>query len=155
MLHIIYYIILYIILLYIYIYILYLILYYSFYSSSPFQSISFPSSLSSLIPSSLLFLSPFPIYLPSFQYSPSSSSLPSSPIPFPYTLPLSFPIFFPHSHLIQSIRVGVYCWILISQTHLPIKNSTPHKLSEGNVEWCSFISVSVLFELVGFERLGY
>ena len=123
MLHIIYYIILYIILLYIYIYILYLILYSSFYSSSPFQSISFPSSLSSLIPSSLLFLSPF-----LNPFLPSNTLLP--PLPFP---PLLFPsfsfsliLFLYPSHLSSFPSHSKYtCRCLLLDTY--ISDSSPNQ----------------------------
>ena len=95
LLYIIYYTIIYYIL-YIYIYIYIYIYYYILY---------YP------LPSSVLLL--------------LSSHLPNIPLPLPSLLPLLSLLFLPNIPLIQSIRVGVYCWILISQTHLPIRQSDP------------------------------
>jgi hypothetical protein len=84
-------------------------------------------------------------------------------------LPLIFPshplLFFSSQYPpnIHSILVGTYIYLFIFQTHLPLIHSilvgtyiylfifpilfsfptilTPHKLSEGCLEWCSFISI--------------
>ena len=128
------------ILLYIYYYtiIIYYILYYTllfFFCSLPlllcslsslplhlflFSFSSFPTIL--FHPISLLF--PFPIYLLSFLLSQSDLSSYSSPlIPFPiFILYVSgLPYEYLYSRLIQLL--------------------TPHVLSDGNVEWCSLISM--------------
>ena len=63
-----------------------------------------------------------------------------SPSPIIYLSPLPF-------LLIPRILVGTYIYLFIfipSQSN----NLTPHKLSEVNVEWCSFNVCGVHFELV-------
>ena len=140
-LYIIYYIIIlhyYIILLYI---ILLLLLYIILYSSIfPPLLLFFSSPISPSVPlynpfPSFLYLPPLPslpLFLPNL--SPSSS-FPSNLLPI---LSSSSPI------LIQSIRVGVYCWVLISPLLIlfPCLSFTgiltPHKLTEWMVEVCRF-----------------
>ena len=119
-----------------YYYYTYIYLYYILYSPSP-------SDLSSL---SLFLLynplpSSFPLLLFSSQYlipCLSSSFPPSSSQSLP--LPLSSSSSHLSSiHLIQSIRVGINIRLFIfyqSSNYL-----TPHVLSDGNVEWCSLISM--------------
>ena len=120
------YIIYYIILLYIIL--LYIIISYTIL----FCSIYLPSSSSPFLPSSKQLIHSIRVgtYIRLFIFhSDLSSVLFSSSIPF--LLHLSRLSIF-CSIPIHSIRVGVYCWILISQTHPD--NSTPHVLSEWMVE---------------------
>ena len=104
--HILYYYILYIhihILLYYILLLLYLILYSPLPSPLPKLLLIFPTLLFLQYSSPLLSpsSSSFPLYLPYFY---------NTPIPILPSL---------HSHLIQSIRVGVYCWILIFSSQYP------------------------------------
>jgi len=102
-------------------------------------------------------------------YSPSPSPLliySSNPLPFPISssLPLLFYSSYSHPLPNHSILVGTYMRLFIYSSDLssfpfhlsqyphlfllfPIfkNNSTPHKLSEGCLEWCSFISMWFVF----------
>ena len=100
-------------------YIIYYIIYYTYIISylilySPFPSLLFLPFLYTLL-FSLLLSSSFPIFFPSVPLLPHPSS---SPLFLTSFTILSSP------HLIHSIRVGVYCWILISP-HLPIIQNWP------------------------------
>ena len=102
-----------------YYYILYIILYSPLpliYSSVPFPSIFLLFSSSLLFSPLLFFYHPF---LP-----------PSQPFPSQYSF-----------YTCRYFHNLIY---ILSVFNNP-KYLTPHVLSEGNVEWCSFISVSVLF----------
>jgi hypothetical protein len=120
----IYYILLYNILLYIYYYYTYTIYYIILFSSSLplFILFSSYSSSSSSLPS-LLSSSSSILYLLFCLYS-SLLILPSSSLP-------------NHTHSFYTCR---YLHILIYILSLK-NNLTPHKLSEGCLEWCSFICV--------------
>ena len=128
-----------------------IIIYYTLLSSVllPFQS-PFPSLLFSSF-SSHLSSSPLLIYL--LILSSSSPFLPFSSLFSPNLLFLSYNpsllLFSPSSSLpfiSQSFKVYVsglpspYLYSISFQD-----NSTPHVLSDGNVEWCSFISIGFWF----------
>jgi hypothetical protein len=158
----IYYYIIHILLLYTYtiIYILY-----SSYSSVLYSSSSYSSVLSSssvyiiilylifCLYSSLLYLLPYPPLLfilldPYLIFYHSSSDLISSPS---HSSHHSFYILLPHSsslisysillqiHLSFILYLSVLTYTYLYSRLIP-NNSTPHKLSEGCLEWCSFIS---------------
>jgi hypothetical protein len=88
------------------------------------------------------------LLLYTYLYSSSVLFFPySSLIPFLLNLlfllsSILYSIFFPF--LIHSILVDTYIYLTIFL--LPTPNLTPHKISEGCLEWCSFICV--VFELV-------
>ena len=65
-----------------------------------------------------------------------------SPLPFPFSSP---PLLY-NPDLIQSIRVGSSISLFIFH-----KNLTPHVLSDGNVEWCSFISIQLCVRVLGLS----
>ena len=65
-----------------------------------------------------------------------SSPLSSTPLP-PHPISSSFLYLSP----IHSIRVGTYIYLFIFRGDSWDGNSTPHKLTDGNVEWCSLISM--------------
>ena len=127
--------------------IIYYILYYTLLFFLFFSSSSPPNPFSSSLPtffcSSLLFHSSLPLN--------HSSSLPFLPffLSFPiYLLIFLRPIYlssvlFPHSF--YTCRY-LHNLIYILPSHPD--NSTPHKLSEVNVEWCSFNVCGLCFVLV-------
>ena len=138
------------IILYYYYIILYPILSYISYYTLP--SIPFPLLFSSSLFSSFPILpySPPPILSSSFLLSPSlipflplSSSHLSSFLS--HLLPNLASVLHP---LIHSIRVGINITLFIFSPNPTSDNLTPHVLSDGNVEWCSF-------NVCGVRILGY
>ena len=98
------YIIYYTIIYYTYTYIMYYIIHYYYYILLLYTILFFSSDLSSVLP---ILIFPPNLFFPLLFFSSSFYSLPS----------FLFLIISSSSHpnpLIQSIRVGVYCWILIS-----------------------------------------
>ena len=109
---------------------LYLILYSSLLSFSPLPSLPLLFSSSSDLSS----------------FSPSSSY--SSPLLFWSIFLYNHPIyllFFLPSLLLPSFKVYVSVLTYTYLYSLLINNSTPHKLTDGNVEWCSAYLYRVVF----------